>query len=145
MVGALEDALLRTDFVFRFSCHSHSDITGPPRLLRPPRPGPCLNFGFQYALIRNNWSKKFGVEYWALHGSNSLWRPCQQCLLSSFVKNYRIHIVESAMNMTGKIYNAPPDGGFTIPRIGTLLFLAVLLTAEQYFVLTRNLLNLLGN
>ena len=20
---------------------------------------------FQYALIRNNWSKKFGVEYWA--------------------------------------------------------------------------------
>ena len=21
---------------------------------RPPRPGPCLDFGFQYALIRNN-------------------------------------------------------------------------------------------
>ena len=27
--------------------------------------GPCLDFGFQYALIRNNRSKKFGVEYWA--------------------------------------------------------------------------------
>ena len=27
---------------------------------RPPRPGPCLDFGFQYALIRNNWSKKVG-------------------------------------------------------------------------------------
>ena len=22
--------------------------------------GPCLDFGFQYALIRNNWSKKLG-------------------------------------------------------------------------------------
>jgi hypothetical protein len=46
---------------------------GPPRLLRPPRPGPCLNFGFQYALIRSNQSKKFGVEYWALPGSNLPW------------------------------------------------------------------------
>ena len=36
---------------------------------------PCLDFGFQYALIRNNWSKKFGVEYWTLPGSNSPWRP----------------------------------------------------------------------
>ena len=49
--------------------------TGPPRLARPPRPGPCLDFGFQYALIRNNQSKKFGVEYWALPGSNLPWRP----------------------------------------------------------------------
>ena len=24
---------------------------------KAPRPGPCLDFGFQYALIRNNWSK----------------------------------------------------------------------------------------
>ena len=39
------------------------------------RSGPCLDFGFQYTLIRNNWSKKFGVEYWALPGSNSQWRP----------------------------------------------------------------------
>ena len=37
----------------------------------PPRFGPCLDFGFQYALIRNNRSKNFGVEYWALPGSNS--------------------------------------------------------------------------
>ena len=48
---------------------------GPPRLVSPPRSGSCLDFGFQYALIRNNWSKKFGVEYWALSGSNSPWRP----------------------------------------------------------------------
>ena len=34
----------------------------------------CLDFGFQYTLIRNSWSKKFGVEYWALPGSNSPWR-----------------------------------------------------------------------
>ena len=31
--------------------------------------------GFQYAFIRNNQSKKFGIEYWALPGSNSPWRP----------------------------------------------------------------------
>ena len=45
----------------------------------------------------------------------------------------RIHIVDSTMNMTRKKYNAPPDGGFTIPRICTLLFLAVLLTADKSF------------
>ena len=38
--------------------------SGLPRLVRPPRPGPCLDFVFQYAHIRNNRSKKFGVEYW---------------------------------------------------------------------------------
>ena len=32
------------------------------------RPEPCLDFGFQYAFIRNNRSKRFGVEYWALPG-----------------------------------------------------------------------------
>ena len=53
----------------------YSHYSGAPRLARPPRPGPCLYFGFQYALMRNNRSKKFGVEYWALSGSNSLWRP----------------------------------------------------------------------
>ena len=37
---------------------------------RQPRTGPCLEFGFQYVLIRNNWSKNFGVEYWTLPGSN---------------------------------------------------------------------------
>ena len=52
--------------------------TGAPRLARPPRPGPCLDFGFQYALIRNNQSKKFGVEYWTLPGSNWPWRPCRK-------------------------------------------------------------------
>ena len=29
-------------------------LPGPLWLARPPRPGPCLDFGFQYALIRNN-------------------------------------------------------------------------------------------
>ena len=38
---------------------NHS-VTGTPRLARPPRPGPCLDFGFQYTLIRNNWLKKNG-------------------------------------------------------------------------------------
>ena len=45
--------------------------SGPPRLARPPRPGPCLDFGFQYSLIRNKRSKNFMVKYWALPGSNS--------------------------------------------------------------------------
>ena len=49
--------------------------TGAPRLAKPPRPGPCLDFAFQYDLIRNNQSKKFGVEYWALPGSNLPWSP----------------------------------------------------------------------
>ena len=59
-------------------------LQGAPQLARPPRSGPCLDFGFQYALIRNNRSKRFGViEYWALPGSNSPWRPCieQPCKL----------------------------------------------------------------
>ena len=49
-----------------------------PWLARLPRPGPCLDFGFQLSI----WSykkppvKKLGVEYWALPGTNSLWRPC---------------------------------------------------------------------
>ena len=30
---------------------------------RQRRFGPCLDFGFQYALIRNNRSKIFGLEY----------------------------------------------------------------------------------
>ena len=60
-----------------FSPNLNKIITcaGPPRLARPPRPGPCLDFGLQYTLIRNNWSKQIGVEYWALPGSNSPWRP----------------------------------------------------------------------
>ena len=48
---------------------------GAPRLARPTRAGPCLDFGFPHALIRNNRSKQFGVEYWALPGSNTPWRP----------------------------------------------------------------------
>ena len=58
--------------------------SGAPWLARPPRPGPGLDFGFQYDRIRNNRSKKFGVEYWALPGSNSPWRPCEWVLLASY-------------------------------------------------------------
>ena len=70
---------INLDFELRWVLHKlllQLPYTGPPRLARPPRPGPCLDFGFQYALIRNNRLKKFGVEYWALPGSNSPWRPC---------------------------------------------------------------------
>ena len=49
---------------------------GLPGLQRQLWTGPCLDFGFQYAVIRNNRSKKFGVEYWELPGSNSPWQPC---------------------------------------------------------------------
>ena len=67
--------------------HPHCCVvtSGSPRLARPPSPGPCLDFGFQYAFIRNNRSKKFGVEYWALPGSNSPWRPCFN--IDSFLRN----------------------------------------------------------
>ena len=67
--------------------------TGAPCLARLPRPGPCLYFGFQYALIRINRSKKIGVKYWALPGSNSPWRPYQinECYQS------HIHIYNSAL------------------------------------------------
>ena len=42
-----------------------------PWQARQARFGPCLDFGFQYTLIRNNRSKNFGIEYWTLPGSNS--------------------------------------------------------------------------
>ena len=58
-----------------FKLVSVSFITVLQQLTRPSRPGPCLDFGFQYAFIRNNRSNNFGVEYWALLGSNSPWRP----------------------------------------------------------------------
>ena len=32
----------------------------PPPLARPPRLEPCLDFGLQYALTKNNRSKKLG-------------------------------------------------------------------------------------
>ena len=36
---------------------------------------PCLDFRFQYALIRSNWPKTFEVEYWTLPGSNGRGMP----------------------------------------------------------------------
>ena len=42
---------------------------------KAPKSGPCLDFWFQYALISNNRPKNIEVEYRALPGSNSQWRP----------------------------------------------------------------------
>ena len=72
-------------------CKHRAVKAGPPQLARPLRPGPCLDFGFQYALIRNNRSKQFGAQCLALHGSNSP-DPCElaryktsSCCLATFV------------------------------------------------------------
>ena len=46
--------------------------TGAPRLLRLPRPGPCLKFGLQVTLYQTGGQ----IILWALSGSNSQWRPC---------------------------------------------------------------------
>ena len=53
--------------------HARKLSSGPPRQGRQARFGPCLDFGFQYALIRNNWSKKI---WGRIMGSNSPWHPC---------------------------------------------------------------------
>ena len=52
--------------------HSQS---GAPRLLRPPRPGPCLNFGLQLTLSQPGGQIMPTTVLWALSGSNSPWRP----------------------------------------------------------------------
>ena len=46
------------------------------QLTRPSRPGPCLDFGFQYAFIRKNRPNKFGVAFRVLPGSKLRWWPC---------------------------------------------------------------------
>ena len=66
-------------FSFLFACFCGClqglsiHIAGPPRQGRQARFGPCLDFEFQYALIRN---KKFWGRILDLAGSNSRWRPC---------------------------------------------------------------------
>ena len=40
------------------------NAAGSPKLARPPRPGP--RFWVSIRFIRNDGSKKIGVEYWAL-------------------------------------------------------------------------------
>ena len=56
-------ATLFLDIELRKSMTKSILPTGSPRLARPPRPGPCLEFVFQYTLIRNNRPKNLGVEY----------------------------------------------------------------------------------
>ena len=44
----------------------YSRLTGPPRLARPPRPGPCLDFGFKYAKkqpVKKNWGRILGLAW----------------------------------------------------------------------------------
>ena len=41
---------------------------------KDPKTWALPRFWVSYALLRNNQSKKFGVEYWALSGSNLPWR-----------------------------------------------------------------------
>ena len=64
-------------------CWRFKFCPGPPRQGRQARFDPCLDFGLQYALIRNNRSKNFGVEYWTLPGSNSPWRPWSGVIFST--------------------------------------------------------------
>ena len=66
---------------------------GPPWQARQARFGPCLDFGFQYALIRNNQSKNFGVEYWTLPGSNLLWRLCDNTRIAMLGLFYVIYVL----------------------------------------------------
>ena len=79
LLSAPSNSILRLEKFGSRWCHPLLDmptaITGPPRQAMQARLRPCLDLGFQYALIRNNWSKIFGVEYWTLPGSNSPERP----------------------------------------------------------------------
>ena len=78
-------------------------VSGLPwqaRQWRKARFGPCLDFGFQNALIRNNWSKKFWVEYWTLPGSNTSWWSC--VLLNfemSWIKEFNKNLIFIDMKM----------------------------------------------
>ena len=54
-------------------------LSGVPRLLRPPRPGPCLNFGLQLTLSQPGQQIMPTIVLWALSASNSPWRSCFQC------------------------------------------------------------------
>jgi hypothetical protein len=66
---------------------------GPPWLARPPRPGACLDFGFQYAQTTG---QKIRVEYWALSGLNSPWRPCSGSLHGQTFFFYYLSVVTGA-------------------------------------------------
>ena len=49
--------------------------SGVPRLIRSPRPGPCLNFGLQLTLSQTKGQIMPTTVLWALSGSNSPWCP----------------------------------------------------------------------
>ena len=50
-------------------------VVGAPRLLRPPRPGSCLNFGLELTLSQSGGHIMPTTVLWSLSGSNSPWRP----------------------------------------------------------------------
>ena len=52
-----------------------NNLSGPPRLLRPPRPEPCLNFGLHLTLSQPGGQIMPTTVLWALSASNSPWRP----------------------------------------------------------------------
>ena len=74
-----------------------------------------LNFGFQYTLIRIGWSKKFGVEYWALFGSNSLWRPCLHNTFNMYPK------INTVLYSYCSRYNISTESDPKDPLINTIL------------------------
>ena len=67
---------------------------------------PCLDFGFQYSVIRNTRSKEFGVEYWALPDSNSPWRPCTY-IVTNFYQNQIKSLKYIWLNLLSSILDDP--------------------------------------
>ena len=76
-------------------------VSGPPRLARAPSPGPgpCLDFGFQYALIRNkrskkNWGRILGLS-WLKFAVASL------CIIMFFISFLRSQAESSFLTIAG--------------------------------------------
>ena len=83
-------------------------------LARPQRPGLCLDSGFQYALIQNNRSKEFGVEYWVLPGSNTLWHSCNSQQLNDVKKIIEIFLYHCGLL---RMYQLKTAKGIIIQRL----------------------------
>ena len=66
--------------------YTMNNIAGPPQQARQSRFGPCIDFVFQYALIRNNWSKKIWGKIFDL-----AWLKNGVAALSWEVKKYHVN------------------------------------------------------
>ena len=73
-----------------FSLLCLSTFSGAPRLLRPPRPGPCLNFGLQLTLSQPGGHIMPTTVLWALSGSNLPWHPC--AIVTYYCFYYRCYL-----------------------------------------------------